>query len=66
LLFSLSILDGKVITRIYANIERVDVNNAKDDAVSIVKNGVIGSTNKALSSAWSWEATKTHGGNTDT
>jgi hypothetical protein len=54
--FGLSIPVESIILGITVEIERADVNNAKDDQVSIVKGGVIGTEDKSLTPAWSSES----------
>lgn len=63
--FKFSLPLGAVIYGIEIQIERGDVNNCKDHSVRIVKGGVPGSENKAVSPAWSSEATRTYGGVAD-
>lgn len=63
--FSLNVPDGVIVQGISVSIERRDVNNAKDDVVSLVQNGTVSGDNKSLNSAWSAETTKTYGGTND-
>lgn len=63
--FGFSIPPGSVISGISVEIERGDINNAKDYVVRIVKGGEIGTTDKSLSPAWSTEAYVSYGGATD-
>lgn len=63
--FGFSIPTDATIDGILVEIERTDVNNAKDDAVNIVKGGSVGSEDKSLTPAWSAEAVISYGDATD-
>ena len=63
--FGFSVPSGATINGISVEIERGDINNAKDYAVRIVKGGEIGTTDKSLSPAWSAETYVSYGGATD-
>jgi hypothetical protein len=63
--FGFSIPSGYIINGISIEIERGDINNAKDYAVRIVKSGTIGTTDRSLMPAWSTEAYVSYGGATD-
>lgn len=63
--FGFSIPPGSTINGIEVEIERTDINNAKDDFIAIVKGGTVGLEDKSLNPAWSGEAYFTYGSSSD-
>lgn len=63
--FGFNIPAGATVVGILVEIERTDVNNTKDNIISIVKGGVVGSDDKSTNQAWSGEAVISYGDNMD-
>jgi hypothetical protein len=63
--FGFAIPITSVINGILVEIERADVNNAKDNAVRVVKGNVIQAADRSVTPAWSAEAYIGYGSTTD-
>jgi len=63
--FGFSIPSGATINGIIVEIERSDINNAKDNFIGIVKGGSVGSEDKSVNPAWSSETYISYGSSTD-
>lgn len=63
--FGFSIPSGATINGIEVEIERSDINNAKDNYIGIIKGGTVGSEDKSLNPAWSSEEYIVYGSSTD-
>ncbi|MGL4599856.1 MAG: T9SS type A sorting domain-containing protein [Bacteroidia bacterium] len=63
--FGFAIPAASVIDGILVEIERSDVNNAKDNAVRIVRGGIVRITDRSVTPAWSSETYAPYGSATD-
>ncbi len=63
--FGFNVDSNATIDGILVEIERGDINNAKDHRILIVKAGVAGTTDRSVTSAWSTESYFPYGSSTD-